>query len=193
MLYTRKGDKGDTGTFGCDQRMSKSSVVAEALGTLDEVNSFLGVCKVKEQEKMVQVGGESFEGLLNNVQQTLFTVQAEVAGAPKSVSEEKIQWVEGVIADIEAELPPIKTFFVSGGTELASSLDFARTLARRAERRVVGVAEEATSVANGSPKEKVAVSAHTLAFLNRLSSLLYAMARLANHRAGIIEEAPKYE
>lgn len=193
MLYTRKGDKGDTGTFGCDQRMSKSSAVAEALGTLDEVNSFLGVCKVKEQEKMVQVGGESFEELLGNVQQTLFTVQAEIAGASKSVSEEKIQWVEGVIADIEAELPPIKTFFVSGGTELASSLDFARTLARRAERRVVGVAEEATSSDNESPKGKVTVSAHTLAFLNRLSSLLYAMARLANHRAGIVEEAPRYE
>lgn len=183
MLYTRKGDKGDTGMFGCDQRMSKSSVVAEALGTLDEVNSFLGVCKMKEQEKMMHVEGRSYETILGAVQQNLFTVQAEVAGAPKQITEEKVKEIEALIAEIEALLPPIKTFFVSGGTELAASLDFARTLARRAERRVVAVAEEG----------KVEVGAHTLAFLNRLSSLLYAMARFANHVSGVKEEPPTYE
>ncbi|MHB8652113.1 MAG: cob(I)yrinic acid a,c-diamide adenosyltransferase [Minisyncoccota bacterium] len=182
MLYTRKGDGGDTGTFGCNQRMSKSSAVAEALGTLDEINSFLGVCKMKEQEKLVQVNGESFEAILHNVQQNLFTVQAEVAGADKHITDEKVKDVEAIIADIEKELPPIKTFFVSGGTELAASLDFARTLARRAERRVVAVAEEGS----------VVISAPTRAFLNRLSSLLYAMARLANHVSGVKEEPPTY-
>ena len=183
MLYTRKGDKGDTGTFGCDQRMSKSSAVAEALGTLDECNSFLGVCKMNVKTKEMTIGGRGYEVILDWVQQSLFIVQAEVAGAPKTIEEKKVKEVEEIIASIEKELPPIKTFFVSGGTELAAKLDFARTLARRAERRVVGVSEEG----------KVTVGEHTKAFLNRLSSLLYAMARLTNHKSGITEEPPTYK
>jgi len=183
MLYTRKGDKGDTGTFGCNQRMSKSSTVAEALGTLDECNSFLGVCKMNVKTKDMMIGNRGYETILDWVQQNLFIVQAEVAGAPKTIEEKKVKEVEEIIALIEKELPPIKTFFVSGGTLLAAQLDFARTLARRAERRVVGVADEGS----------VTVGEHTKAFLNRLSSLLYAMARLSNHKSGITEQAPRYE
>ena len=91
--------------------------------------------------------------------------------------------MESAIDAIEKELPPIKTFFVSGGTSLAAQFDFARTLARRAERRAVAVSES----------EGAKVAPTVLVFLNRLSSLLYALARLANHRAGITEEPPKYE
>ena len=83
---------------------------------------------------------------------------------------------------IEKQLPPIKTFFVSGGTELASLFDFSRTLARRAERRVVEVSEK-----DGG------VSEWTLSYLNRLSSLLYALARISNYYAGINEEIPNYK
>lgn len=182
MLYTRKGDKGDTGTFGCDQRMSKSSAVAEALGTLDEVNSFLGVCKVNPDTKNVLGEGRSFEEMIGWIQQELFIVQAHVAGADKTIAQEIIGHMEGAINMIEGEMPPIKTFFVSGGTSLAASLDFARTLARRAERRVVAVSEEG----------KAKIDPTILMFLNRLSSLLYAMARLSNHRAGVVEEPPRY-
>ena len=92
-------------------------------------------------------------------------------------------WLESIIDDIEKNLPLIKTFFVSGGTELASLSDIARTIARRAERRVVGVADEG----------KTTISPHTLAYLNRLSSVLYAFARNFNHIAKVVEEAPKYE
>ncbi|MFA6078021.1 MAG: cob(I)yrinic acid a,c-diamide adenosyltransferase [Candidatus Paceibacterota bacterium] len=176
MLYTRKGDKGMTGTFGCDQKMSKSSAIAEALGTLDEINSFLGVCKVLSRDLKT-------EEIINRVQQNLFIVQAELAGSDKTIDEEKVKEVEEIIDGIEKELPPIKTFFVSGGTELASSFDFARTLSRRAERRVVAVVEEG----------EVKVGEQTLAYLNRLSSLLYALARLSNKNSGITEQSPTYK
>ena len=175
MLYTGKGDNGTTSVFGCNQRFSKSSAIAEALGTLDEVNSFLGVVKMNEQASEITQ-------TLALVQQNLFIIQAEVAGAGKHIEEVKVRELENIINAIEAELPPIKTFFVSGGTEVAALLDFARTLARRAERRVVGVADEGV----------VAVGKNTLAYLNRLSSLLYALARQMNHKSGITEEPPTY-
>lgn len=176
MLYTGAGDDGTTKTFGCcDQRISKSSAITEALGALDEVNSFLGVVKVNPH------AGEIAKTLAE-AQHNLFIVQAEVAGADKHLTEEKVRETETAINAIEAELPPIKSFFVSGGTELAALLDFARTLARRAERRVVSVAEE----------DAVSVCKDTPAYLNRLSSLLYALARQANHKSGITEEQPNY-
>ena len=176
MLYTDKGDNGTTSAFGCDQRFSKSSAIAEALGTLDEVNSFLGVVKVKAEASEVSK-------IISDVQQNLFTIQAEVAGAEKHIGEEKARELGKIINAIETELPPIKTFFVSGGTELASLLDLARALSRRAERRVVGVADEGA----------VRVGKETLAYLNRLSSLLYALARQTNYKSGITEEPPMYQ
>lgn len=183
MLYTRAGDKGTTKTFGCDQRISKSSAIAEALGTLDEVNSFLGVCKVKAGVTEFKVKASSFDEIVHHVQQNLFIIQAELAGSPKSITKEKVIEVEGLVDEIEKALPPIKTFFISGGTELASLFDFSRTLARRAERRVVAVSEEG----------KVKIGNETLAYLNRLSSLLYALARFSNFLGGVKEEAPIYK
>ncbi|KKR61559.1 MAG: ATP/cobalamin adenosyltransferase [Parcubacteria group bacterium GW2011_GWF2_42_7] len=174
MLYTRKGDTGTTKTFGCDQRVSKSSSIAEALGSLDEINSFLGLLKIK-------AGGDVAEKI-GQIQQDLFIIQAELAGAPKTISPEKIKWLEEIIDGIEKILPPIKTFFVSGGVELAALSDIARTIARRAERRVVAVVDEG----------KITVGKETLVYLNRLSSILYAFARNFNHQAHIAEEAPRY-
>lgn len=184
MLYTGKGDDGTTKTFGCcDQRISKSSAITEALGALDEVNSFLGIVKVNTH-------AGALAATLAEVQQNLFIVQAEIAGADKHITLEKVREMENTINAIEAELPPIKTFFISGGTELAALLDFARTLARRAERRVVYVAED--SSIDSEREGKVAIEKDTLAYLNRLSSLLYALARQVNHKSGITEEPPVY-
>ncbi|MFA5936395.1 MAG: cob(I)yrinic acid a,c-diamide adenosyltransferase [Candidatus Paceibacterota bacterium] len=184
MLYTKKGDNGTTKTFRCDQRISKSSIIAEALGALDEINSFLGLCKVRSQKEKFFTGNYTTWGeIINNIQKNLFIIQAEIAGASMSIPEEKIIELENIVDAIEKELPPIKTFFISGGTELASLFDIARTIARRAERRVVNVSLEG----------KTPISKNTLAFLNRLSSLLYAFARLANYKAGIIEEGPDYK
>lgn len=177
MLYTGKGDDGTTRVFGsCDQRISKSSAIAEALGALDEINSFLGVVKTNPS-------AEEIAPVLADVQQNLFVVQAEIAGADKHIAVEKVHALEMAINAIEEELPPIKSFFIAGGCEVAALLDFARTLARRAERRVVSVHEEGAQV----------VGKDTLAYLNRLSSFLYALARQANHRSGIAEESPRYQ
>lgn len=183
-LFTGKGDKGTTTTFGqCDQRISKSSMITEALGSLDEVNSYLGFVKISSQKEDFSFKGLDIVDVIGEVQQNLFIVQAEVAGADKNIVEEKVDEMSKLINDIEKELPPIKTFFVSGGKELSTLLDFCRTLARRAERRVVAVQEEGT----------VHLNENTMAYMNRLSSLLYALARLFNHLSGINEEVPSYE
>jgi cob(I)alamin adenosyltransferase len=176
MLYSRKGDDGKTQTFGCDQRLSKSSVVAEALGTLDEINSFLGILKTKAPDIILRE-------IIHKIQENLFIVQAEVAGADKIIAKDKILEIEKIINKIEKELPPIKTFFIAGTTGFSAELDFARTLARRAERRVVGVIDEGL----------VKISSNALSYLNRLSSLLYALARQSAHKSGIKESAPDYK
>lgn len=190
MLYTGKGDKGDTGLFGSKDRISKGSFISEALGTLDELNSFVGLCKVKAEQVSVEgvsvkgarVQHYSIEAVLDEVQQNLFIIQAELAGAEKKIGKSKVEKMEKIIHAIEREIPPLTSFTVAGGTELAALVDVARTLARRAERRVVGVQD----------MEDRRISAQTLAYLNRLSSLLFALARLINLRSGITEESPDY-
>ncbi len=186
MLYTRKGDSGTTSTFGCDQRISKSSAVAEALGALDEVNSYLGLCRADMRGRSALVvpngkKGKSVEAVVRDIQETLFIVQAETAGAKKHVSKTKVTALEAMTNGIEQVIPPIHSFSVSGGTYLSALFDVARTLARKAERRVVAVAER------GDPIHK-----DTLTYLNRLSSLLFALARFANTCEGIAEESPTY-
>jgi cob(I)alamin adenosyltransferase len=189
MLYTGKGDGGTTKTFGCDQqRISKSSELPEALGTLDELNSFVGLAKVRAShgpDPKIPLGKRtrSTSNILADIQETLFIVQAEVAGAPKKVGKPKVVQTELIINTIEKLMPPITTFTVAGGTELSAVLDVARTLSRRAERRVVAVNEL------GLRK----VSVNTKVYLNRLSSLLFALARYANEDAGIARETPKYK
>jgi cob(I)alamin adenosyltransferase len=177
MLYTGKGDGGTTTAFGCNQqRISKSSELPEALGSLDELNAFLGFVKMRaEKEKVIA-------GILRDIQETLFIIQAEVAGADKRVGERVVKNVETLVNAIEKEIPPLKGFSIAGGTELSALLDVARTLARRAERRLVAVTD--TQVGT--------LSDETKAYMNRLSSLLFALARLANHLAGVAEERPHY-
>lgn len=218
-LYTKKGDNGTTRlydngqakTFGCDQRISKSSNTAEALGSLDEINSFLGLCKVQAGFLEFKLGETRLSEIVHEIQKNLFIVQAELAGADKSLEERKVKDLEEVIDEIERELPPIKSFFISGGpTEitkwqqagagLGAIFDIARTIARRAERRVVAVSEEQmnqTLFEKDFPSQSLEnkprqISRHTLAYLNRLSSALYALARYSNHKVGIMEEAPDY-
>lgn len=188
MLYTRKGDDGNTKTFACDQRISKSSLITEALGTLDEVNSFLGFVRAKSAAMGFECDNAEnprmqYGDVVLEIQQNLFIVQAEVAGAEKSITEDKIKRVETITNSIEKVLPPISTFFISGATELGGMFDFARTLARRAERRVVAVKEE----------NKTEIQPSTLQYLNRLSSLLYALARISSRVGGREEIIPDYK
>ncbi|HVB20181.1 MAG TPA: cob(I)yrinic acid a,c-diamide adenosyltransferase [Candidatus Paceibacterota bacterium] len=177
MLYTGKGDMGTTTTFGCDQqRISKSSELPEALGALDELNAFLGFVKMRAEVE------PHIADVLREVQEKLFIIQAEVAGADKKVGEGSVKDLEKIVNNIEREIPKLKGFSIAGGTELSALLDVARTIARRAERRIIAVKE--LGLRELTPE--------TLAYLNRLSSLLFALARLANHLAGIAEETPRY-
>jgi len=116
------------------------------------------------------------------VQENLFIIQAEIAGSKMSINPKKITAMEKIINDIENALPPVKNFVLPGGTRSSALLHFARALTRASERKIIATRE----------KKKIAVSPATLAYLNRLSSLFYALARQANQRAGIKEEYPNY-
>ena len=173
-LFTGKGDNGTTYKFDSKDRFSKASAIVEALGTVDELNSYLGLVKVKVTEE--------YAYQLEEIQENLFIVQAELAGAPKNIDPKKVEKMSEKINEIEKILPPINSFFLAGGSEISAMFDVARTIARRAERRVVSVLDE------GAFK----VSAGTLAYLNRLSSMLYVLARLFNHKFDIKERPPNY-
>jgi len=191
-LFTGKGDGGTTTAFGpdasgrgsdpmgrrsCDQtRISKSSELPEALGALDELNAFLGFVKMRT------TGEVRIANALRDAQEILFIIQAEAAGADKKVGEQAVKDLEKIVNDIEKEIPPLKGFSIAGGTELSALLDVARTLARRAERRLIA----AKDVQTCTPSNEA------MAYMNRLSSLLFALARFANHLAGVAEETPKY-
>lgn len=184
MLYTRKGDTGTTKTFDAKpgERISKASCRTEALGAMDELNSFLGLCKVKAKDSRFKIKDLSMEDIVHQIQQSLFIVQAELAGAPKTIEMTKVENMEKLIDAMESEMPPIKTFFISGGTELAALFDVSRTLARKAERGIIRAVEDG----------EVKLGQGTLSYVNRLSSLLYGLARLTNYKASIKEEPPTY-
>jgi len=195
MWYTRRGDNGTTKTLkeAKGVRVSKSSCQTEALGALDELNSFLGILKVRALSFPFEVKGENLASRIHSVQENLFIAQAEVAGAvDKKIVVSKTKGIEELIGALERKVPPVKSFCIHGGApsgrtgaarELAAHLDFARALARRVERRVVSAKE----------KKEAKVSAETLAYLNRLSSLLYALVRYLHHNAGVPEAAPTYK
>ena len=182
-LYTKKGDDGTTSLFGPTERISKTSSVTEALGTFDELNAVMGLCRAHYHSQDMRVDGVLVGDILFDVQQHLFIVQAELAGADKHIGQEKVQWLETITDAIEGELDPITTFLLPGASELSSLVDLARTVARRAERRLVEVADESL----------IAISPETLAYANRLSSLLYALVRLTNDILEKEEKAPTYE
>lgn len=183
-LFTGKGDGGTTKLFDTPQgaRVSKSSPIFECLGQLDELNTLIGWCKVAYPPD-AEVQGRNIRDILHEVQDHLFTIQAEVAGASKNVPAESTKMLSALIHAIETMLPEIKTFLVPGGTELSVRLDIARAVSRRAERRLVTLHESGDRV----------ISDTSRAYANRLSSLLYALTRLVNHRAGVEEASPHYK
>lgn len=182
MLYTRSGDTGETGLFGTPERLPKDAPRIEALGCLDELTSLVGLCKVKSLAEKIHINntGKSLQEILEEIQENLFIIQAEVGGAEKRLPSDAITIVEQYIAEIEEELPKITTFLLPGGTGLSALFDFTRTIARRAERRCICVHREA------------ALTDNTLAYINRLSTLLFALARLTNIRAKKRELPPSY-
>src|SRR3989344_3172657 len=134
MLYTRKGDDGTSGILGTKARFPKNSPIYEALGTLDELNSLLGVCRAHFHFKK---GDVDVVNEIKNVQECLFIIQAELAGAPKSVLQKHISGLERVIEKIETISGNPHSFLIPGSTKTSALLDYARSVSRRAERRVL--------------------------------------------------------
>lgn len=187
MLYTKKGDNGTTKLFNTEQgkRLSKSAPVFEVLGSLDELNCFLGYVKVlsrKQNLHLLMDSKISFWEILERFQESLFCLQAEVGGSDVSVKQKDLDFLEQVVSDIEKTLPPINNFVIPGGSEVSAFLDIARTITRRTERCFVVFKE--------SPEAKTSELA--MKYLNRLSSALYAMARFTNHEEGRTENSPNY-
>ena len=187
ILYTGFGDKGTTTLFDCKQgRISKSAALIEALGSIDELNAYLGIIKVyADIDKVIlKVGTKKFlySSLIEEIQQNLFVIQAELGGSKMFVPKKELIKIEKVINEIGKILPPITSFTISGGSLISSGLDFARTLTRKGERRVIAVSEE--GVRNINP--------HTISYLNRLSSVLFAMSRHSNYIFSIPENHPDY-
>lgn len=180
LFYTGKGDKGVSEIEG--KKIHKASVAIEAVGCLDEVNSLLGLVKT-------QALPQGYKDILEQVQENLFIIQAHVGvlmigkfKAPK-FSAAKVKDIEKLIDGLEKKVKPEKGFIISGSNEASSWLDFARTVVRRAEVSMVKL----------DRRHKRKLEPVILAYLNRLSSLLYAMARYAAKTKHSSERHPKYK
>jgi len=186
MLYTGKGDKGTTKLFNTQAgvRISKGDIIFEALGTVDELNAYVGLLKVKVGGMTFLIDNEekNISHILHTIQESLFVIQAELAGTEMHLEEKHTQELSDLVNDIEKNLPLITTFFISGGTEIAALSDIIRTISRRCERLLVRVSVE---------KEGI-IGEYTLSYINRLSSVFYALSRLFNHKAGVSEIPPGY-
>lgn len=176
MIYTRKGDGGTTGLFGTKKRLQKNCLLIDALGNVDELVSLLGVCRSHCNTKgQAEIASQTLK-----IQERLFTIQAELAGASKAITQTEVDELENIIESFENKINVPKSFVIPGATPLSALFDFARAVSRRTERKVVGLKE----VKNISPK--------TLAYLNRLSSFLYILARYEASKKNEKEMTPSY-
>jgi cob(I)alamin adenosyltransferase len=171
-LYTKTGDDGTTGLFG-GGRVPKTSSRVDAYGTVDETNAAIGVARAVPIDPAIDL-------VLARVQEDLFVLGAELACAPgredklglTRLAEADITRLEGNIDDADAACPPLKSFVLPGGSPEAAALHVARTVCRRAERALLAIDD-------GPVRRELAV------YLNRLSDLLFALARQANVIAGV--------
>jgi cob(I)alamin adenosyltransferase len=174
-IYTRTGDAGETGLFD-GRRVSKSDQRVDAYGEVDELNAAIGVA--------VSAGVDpAMSAMLEAIQRDLFAVGGRLADPSAKIAErvEKVQVastdverLERWIDQLESELPPLRRFILPGGAAAGAALHLARTVCRRAERRMVLL----------GPGE---VPSELLAYVNRLSDFLFVAARAANRRAGVPE------
>jgi len=166
VTYTGRGDKGRTDLYS-GERVSKASETIRACGTVDELESLIGVCQAHCDKD------------LSELQNELHILTAELAdrNPDKRITEENTERVEELCDHYQQEIPPLRNFVLSGGCVAASHLDHARSVARRMERRVVEMEPESEEV---------------LAYVNRVSDLLFLMARHENHVEGVDEDNPDY-
>jgi cob(I)alamin adenosyltransferase len=174
-IYTKTGDKGETSLFG-GGRVAKDHPRVAAYGDVDELNSILGIIRATEPAGF-------FDPLLETIQRDLFSIGGHLATPDPgrvsktlekaALSSDRISEFEQLMDDADRELPPLRAFVLPAGTPKAAVLHLGRTVCRRAERSVVRLAHDHE------------VPELFLIYLNRLSDLLFTLARLANHRAGV--------
>ncbi len=173
-IYTKRGDEGETDLFG-GGRVSKDDLRVEAYGAVDELNAFVGIAGAASEHR-------GSTDLLVEIQRTLFRIGATLADNPAAsrgarsaggAHEGDVARLEAEIDRVEAELPPLRSFVLPGGSPAAAAFQAARTVCRRAERRVVSLQREEP------------LADESLRYLNRLSDLLFVLARLENQRAGV--------
>jgi cob(I)alamin adenosyltransferase len=174
-IYTRAGDKGETGLLS-GERINKADLRVEAYGTVDELGTTLGVAKVHASTKISEY--------LHDIQHKLFLINSELATNVDILEEDNplrkltrvnaadIENLEQIADDLSEELPLLKNFVIPGGTKAAAFLHVSRTVCRRAERRIV-------QFANSQP-----VNEEIARYINRLSDLLFVMARYENEKEG---------
>lgn len=168
-IYTRTGDAGTTSIVG-GTRLPKDAKRIEAYGTVDELNSFLGLIMADASTPEPQ------RALLRGVQNTLLNIGGYLAGTPSpDIPDGQTAQLEDSIDSMERELPPLRNFILPGGCTLAARAHVARTVCRRAERRIISLAPDMT------------LPADLLGFVNRLSDWLYTFARYANFLAQVDE------
>lgn len=172
-IYTKTGDAGQTALFG-GRRVGKDHLRIDAYGTVDELNAFLGIVHDSTSEARVR-------RLINTIQHRLFTVGASLASdpekkaAPVDLTADDVQLLEASIDELEADLPPLRNFILPAGHPVVSHCHVARTVCRRAERLIVALGRE-------EPVEE-----RVLAYMNRLSDLLFVLARYLGHQLGAEE------
>ena len=173
-IYTRTGDAGETGLFG-GGRVGKDAPRVDAYGEVDELNASIGLARAIHPEPEI-------DAELERIQRDLFAIGSLLATpdrekmqrqlAKAELHDERVTELEALMDRADTELEPLRRFILPGGSPKGAALHVARTVCRRAERRVVHVARE------------IEIPAIVVTYLNRLSDLLFTMARLANHRAG---------
>jgi cob(I)alamin adenosyltransferase len=180
-IYTRTGDEGTT-SLGTGARRKKYDLRVEAYGTIDEANAVIGLVRLHT------AGVRELDAVLARIQNDLFDVEADLClaekgpdGARLTVTEAQVEWLEQQIDKLNADLAPLKSFILPGGSPASTFLHLARTVCRRAERIMVELKDQ--------PGEQV--SAPSLKYINRLSDYLFVAGRYANDKgAGDVLWAP---
>lgn len=171
-VYTKKGDKGETGLFAGPgekpRRLPKSSLIINAIGAIDEVNSYLGVISST-------AGNIKIINIINVIQRDLFTIGSILAGADLKLQRDRVTKLEREIDEMEKKLPVLTGFIIPGGSILSARLQFARSLVRRAERVITALP------LSDYPLPDIRV------YINRLSDYLFTLARWVNLKAKVSE------
>jgi len=181
-IYTKTGDAGTTGLFG-GPRVAKDDPRICAYGSVDELNAVIGIARAT-------LLGEKLDTILSSLQHHLFSIGAELA--TPNPEQHGLKWegarhveqMEHWIDEMEASLKPLSNFILPGGSTQAAHLHLARTVCRRTEREIVCFSRD----------RSVSDASHIVIYLNRLSDLLFVMARFANHQVGVVDvhwESPR--